>query len=303
LLLLSGGTGSPKLLRGLLSICSETELTVVANTGDDIWISGNLVCPDVDTVIYTIAGVTTDRWWGIKNDTFLTHEALVSHGHEEALVIGELDRATHIFRSDLLREGKTLTDATRLLCASYGISSKVLPMTNDFVPTLIETDKGEVHIQDFLIKQKQLPDVRHVKCGTGAMSAEVRAALNEHNAVIIGPSNPISSIGPILRVEGMRRALKDRFVVAISPIVRTEPVSGPARKFMEAAKLPVTSAGVAKFYSDFLNVLIVDDTDLAISHRDLPGEVEVLRTNTIMRNKKQSEELASEILQVLAQYS
>lgn len=303
MLLLSGGTGSPKLLRGLLSICSETELTVVANTGDDIWISGNLVCPDVDTIIYTIAGVTTDRWWGIMNDTFLTHEALVNRGHEEALVIGELDRATHIFRSDLLREGKTLTDATRLLCASYGISSKVLPMTNDFVPTLIETDKGEIHIQDFLIKQKQLSDVRHVKCGTGAMSAEVRNALDEHNAVIIGPSNPISSIGPILRVEGMRKALKDRFVVAISPIVRTEPLSGPARKFMEAAELPVTSAGVAKFYSDFLNVLIVDDTDLAISRRDLPGEVEVLRTNTIMRNSKQSEELASEILQVLAQHS
>lgn len=302
MLLLSGGTGSPKLLRGLLNLCPETQLTVIANTGDDIWVSGNLVCPDIDTVIYTITGVSTDRWWGIKDDTFLTYEALVSRGHEEGIIIGELDRATHIFRSDLLRQGATLTDATLLLCASFGVSSKVLPMTNDFVPTIIETVEGEMHIQDFLIKHKQQPAVIHVNCETSAMTTEVKTALEEHNAVVIGPSNPISSIGPILRVNGMREALKDRFVIAISPIVRTEPVSGPARKFMESAGLPVSSIGVAEFYDDFLNILIIDNTDFAVSSRDLPGEVEVLRANTIMADGKQSKELAAEILQLLAQH-
>ncbi len=302
MLLLSGGTGSPKLLRGLLNLCPETQLTVIANTGDDIWVSGNLVCPDIDTVIYTITGVSTDRWWGIKDDTFLTHEALVSRGHEEGIIIGELDRATHIFRSDLLRQGATLTDATLLLCASFGVSSKVLPMTNDFVPTMIETDEGEMHIQDFLIKHKQRPAVAQVNCETSAMTTEVNTALEEYNAVVIGPSNPISSIGPILRVNGMREALKDRFVIAISPIVRTEPVSGPARKFMESAGLPVSSIGVAEFYGDFLNILIVDNADFAVSSRDLPGEVEVLRANTIMADGKQSKELAAEILQLLAQH-
>ena len=302
MLLLSGGTGSPKLLRGLLNLCPETQLTVIANTGDDIWVSGNLICPDIDTVIYTIAGVSTDRWWGIKNDTFLTHEALVSLGHEEALIIGDIDRATHIFRADLLRQGATLTDATLLLCASFGVSSKVLPMTNDFVPTVIETDEGEMHIQDFLIKHKQRPAVTQINCGPSAMTTEVKTALEEHNAIIIGPSNPISSIGPILRVSGMREALKDRFVIAVSPIVRTEPLSGPARKFMESVKLPVSSVGIAEFYSDFLNVLVVDNTDFAISSGDLPGEVEVLRANTIMTDRKQSEELAAEILQVLTQH-
>jgi len=302
LLLLSGGTGSPKLLRGLLNLYPETQLTVIANTGDDIWVSGNLVCPDIDTVIYTIAGVSTDRWWGIRGDTFLTHEALVSRGHEEGLIIGELDRATHIFRSDLLRQGATLTDATLLLCASFGVSSKVLPMTNDFVPTMIQTDEGEMHIQDFLIKHKQRPAVKKVNCETSAMTTEVNTALEEHDAVVIGPSNPISSIGPILCVNGMREALKDRFVVAVSPIVRTEPVSGPARKFMESAGLPVSSIGVAEFYGDLLNILIVDNTDFAVSSRDLPGEVEVLRANTIMADGKQSKELAAEILQLLAQH-
>ncbi|MGZ4869960.1 MAG: 2-phospho-L-lactate transferase, partial [Halobacteriota archaeon] len=217
MLLLSGGTGSPKLLRGLRSFCSDTQVTVIANTGDDMWVSGNLVCPDIDTVIYTMAGVSTERWWGIRDDTFLTHEALASRGHEEALAIGELDRATHIFRTDLLRQGLTLTDATLLICASFAVASKVLPMTNDFVPTILKTDEGEMHIQDFLIKHKQRPSVSRVNCRAGTMTRETKTALEEHDAVVIGPSNPISSIGPILRVNGMREALKDRFVIAISP--------------------------------------------------------------------------------------
>ncbi|HEX7514026.1 MAG TPA: 2-phospho-L-lactate transferase [archaeon] len=302
MLLLSGGTGTPKLLRGLLSLSTEKQLTVIANTGDDIWVSGNLVCPDIDTVIYTIAGITTDRWWGIRDDTFLTHEALGSRGHEERLIIGELDRATHIFRSDLLRQGVSLTEATLLLCASFGMSSKVLPMTNDFVPTIIQTDEGEMHIQDFLIKHKQLPAVMQVNCETSAMTTEVKTALKENDAVVIGPSNPISSIGPILRVNGIREALKDRFVVAVSPIVGTEPVSGPARKFMESMGLPVSSVGVAEFYSDFLDILIVDNTDLAVSSSDLPDEVQVMHTNTIMTDRRQSKALAAKILQLLIQH-
>ena len=302
MLLLSGGTGTPKLLRGLLNLCPETQLTVIANTGDDIWVSGNLVCPDIDTVICTIAGITSDRWWGIRDDTFLTHEALVSRGHEERLIIGELDRAIHIFRSDLLRQGVSLTEATLLLCASFGVSSKVLPMTNDFVPTIIQTDEGEMHIQDFLIKHKQLPAVMQVNCETSAMTTEVKTALKENDAVVIGPSNPISSIGPILRVNGIREALKDRFVVAVSPIVGTEPVSGPARKFMESMGLPVSSVGVAEFYSDFLDILIVDNTDFAVSSSDLPDEVQVMHTNTIMTDRRQSKALAAKILQLLVQH-
>ena len=135
------------------------------------------------------------------------------------------------------------------------------------------------------------------------MTREVKTALEEHETVVIGPSNPISSIGPILRVHGMREALKERFIVAISPIIQTEPVSGPARKFMESARLPVSSAGVAEFYSDFLDVLIVDNTDFDISRRDLPGEVEVLRANTMMLDREHSEELAGFLLQVLGQHS
>ena len=303
MLLLSGGTGGPKLLRGLLVIRPETQMTVVVNTGDDMWVSGNLVCPDVDTVIYTIAGVSTERCWGIRGDTFLTHDALKSRGHKEALKIGELDRATHIFRTSLLRRGATLTEATRQVCASLAIASAVLPMTNDFVPTMIETEGGKMHIQEFLIKRKQQPHVLQVRCGQGAMTTEVRTALAQESSVVIGPSNPISSIGPILQVKGMRDALKKHFVVAVSPILKTEPLSGPARKFMESAGLPVSSAGVAQFYSDFLDVLIIDNKDFEISRHDLPGEIDVLRADIIMRSKEDREKFAGQILQILAQHS
>ena len=237
-------------------------MTVIANTGDDIWISGNLVCPDLDTVIYTTAGIVSERWWGINGDTFRTHERLASLGQKEALIIGELDRAIHIFRSDLLRRGATLTDATHTICASLELAAKILPMTDDFVPTTIVTDKGEMHIQDFLVKYQQAPSVSQVRCRPGKMTKEVETALEECRSVVIGPSNPISSIGPILNVNGMRKILKDRFVIGVSPIIRSEPISGPAGKFMESRGLPVSSLGVAEFYSDFLDALIIATTFL-----------------------------------------
>jgi LPPG:FO 2-phospho-L-lactate transferase len=300
LLLLSGGTGSPKLLRGLLFYCSGDQLTVIANTGDDIWLSGNLICPDLDTVIYTAAGIVSERWWGVSGDAFRIHERLASLGQKEALVIGELDRATHIFRSNLLRRGATLTDATRALCSSLELCVNILPMTDDFVPTTIATDKGEMHIQDFLVKYQQAPRVTRVTCRAGRMTKEVEKTLAQCRSVVIGPSNPISSIGPILNVNGMRQALKDRFVIAVSPIIRGEPISGPARKFMESCGLPVSSSGVAEFYCDFLDVLIVDHRD-DISQGDLPDGVELLRADTIMHDIEQSKKLATEIVRIFAQ--
>ena len=277
-------------------------MTVIANTGDDIWISGNLVCPDLDTVIYTTAGIVSERWWGINGDTFRTHERLASLGQKEALIIGELDRAIHIFRSDLLRRGATLTDATHTICASLELAAKILPMTGDFVPTTIVTDKGEMHIQDFLVKYQQAPSVSQVRCRPGKMTKEVETALEECRSVVIGPSNPISSIGPILNVNGMRKILKDRFVIAVSPIILSEPISGPAGKFMESRGLPVSSLGVAEFYSDFLDALIVDHRD-DISQSDLPDGIELFRADTIMYGIEQSKKLATEIVRILAHQS
>ena len=274
-------------------------MTVIANTGDDVWISGNLVCPDLDTVIYTTGGIVSERWWGINGDTFRTHERLASLGHTEPLIIGELDRAIHIFRSDLLRRGATLTEATHTICAAFQLSAKILPMTDDFVPTTIVTDKGEMHIQDFLVKYQQAPTVLQVRCLPSKMTKNVETSFEECRSVVIGPSNPISSIGPILNVDGMRKILKEQFVIAVSPIIRNEPISGPARKFMESYGLPVSSLGVAEFYSDFLDALIVDHRD-DVSQNDLPGDIELFHANTIMDGMKQSKKLATEIIRVIA---
>jgi len=301
LLVLSGGTGGPKLLQGLLLETAEPQITVVVNTGDDMWISGNLVCPDLDTVVYTIAGVVTERWWGISGDTFRTHEELSRHGYKESLSIGELDRATHILRTHLLNGGKTLTEATLDICRSFEVSSTVLPMTDDFVPTTIITDQGEMHIQDFLVTHKRKPGVLQVRSKNGAMTPEVKAALRCHSSVIIGPSNPISSIGPILNVEGVRNALKKRFVVAVSPIIRARPLSGPAAQFMESQGFPVSSLGVAKCYEDFLDVLVVDEEDFDIKDRDLPGSIHIVRANTVMHGIEESKALAAHILDIIDQ--
>ncbi len=303
MLVLSGGTGGPKLLRGLLSVADEDELTIIVNTGDDIWISGNLVCPDVDTVTYTLARIITDRWWGIRDDTFRTYEELSKRGFREEMIIGDLDRATHIIRTNLMRQGNTLTQATRTICKSFSITSTVLPMTDDFVPTTVLTDRGAMHIQDFLIKYKREPKVLKVDRNKSTMTPEVRAALTRYDSVVIGPSNPISSIGPILSVEGMKRALKDRFVVAISPIIRGEPVSGPARQFMESEGLPVNSSGVARLYEDFLDVFIADTSESNIKAEEWPPGMKIIHRDILMHGIEQSMALAEHVLAVVKQHS
>lgn len=302
MLVLSGGTGGPKLLRGWLSLLPEEELTTIVNTGDDMWVSGNLVCPDVDTVIYTVARLITERWWGIQDDTFQTYEELIKRGYEEEMIVGDLDRATHIMRTHLLNQGNTLTQAILTICRSFSVAATVLPMTNDFVPTTVITDRGEMHIQDFLIKHKREPRVIQVKPKKGTMTPEIRAAFQCHDSVVIGPSNPISSIGPIARVEGMKKALKDRFVIAVSPIIRGEPVSGPARQFMESEGLPVNSCGVAHFYEDFLDVLVVDTSESDVTSDAMPEGLRVVHHDILLQGIEQSKALAGNILAIIKQH-
>ncbi|MGZ4952140.1 MAG: 2-phospho-L-lactate transferase [Halobacteriota archaeon] len=302
LLVLSGGTGGPKLLIGLLSLLPEEALNVIVNTGDDMWVSSNLVCPDVDTVIYTIARVITEHWWGRRHDTFRTYEELIRRGYEEEMIVGDFDRATHIMRTQLLRQGHTLTQATHKICESFSISATVLPMTDDFVPTTVITDQGEMHIQDFLIKHKRQPRVVQVKPKESVMTRAIHAAFRSHDSVIIGPSNPVSSIGPIMCVRGMRQALKDRFVLAVSPIIRGEPISGPARKFMQSEGLPVNACGVAQFYEDFLDVLVIDSSEPDVTARAMPEGVSVVRTDILLHGIEQSKALAGKILAAIEQH-
>ncbi|MFI5383655.1 MAG: 2-phospho-L-lactate transferase, partial [Methanosarcina thermophila] len=250
MIIFSGGTGTPKLLDGLKEILPAEELTVVVNTAEDLWVSGNMICPDLDTVLYLFSDqIDRKRWWGIKDDTFLTYERMKELGVTESMKLGDKDRATHIIRSNFLRQGISLTDATLELASIFGIKAKILPMSDDPIFTYIETPEGVMHFQDFWIGRHGEPDVLGVEIrgvSEASISPKVLEALENDDKVLIGPSNPITSIGPIISLPGMRDILKKKMVVAVSPIIGNAPVSGPAGKLMAASGLEVSSMGVAE---------------------------------------------------------
>lgn len=306
MIILSGGTGTPKLLVGLKKVFKEEELNIIVNTAEDIWISGNLLCPDIDSVLYTLAGIIDeDRWWGINGDSFFTHKALERSQYPEHLMIGDKDRATHIIRSELLRQGKSLTEATAMLAQSFGIAKHItiLPMTDEpaSVRTKILTPEGELHFHEFWVARKGEPDVLDVSLDgideVKPSEAVVQVLEKEYDAVVlIGPSNPITSIGPILSLKGIRERLKWKIVMAISPIVGTEAVSGPAGKFMRAKGFDVSPFGVYTCYKDFLDVLVIDKSN------DCPVDtgVEVLKTDIMIKKERDSRRLALFLKKYLA---
>jgi len=298
MIILSGGTGTPKLLVGLKKVFKEEELNIIVNTAEDIWISGNLLCPDIDSVLYTLAEVINkDTWWGIKDDSFHTHKALEQLQYPEHLMIGDKDRATHIIRSELLRQGKSLTEATAVLARNLGIPAriKILPMTDDpaSVRTKIRTPEGELHFQEFWVARKGEPDVLDVLFDgieeVKPTEAVLQTLEKESDVlVLIGPSNPITSVGPILSLKGIRERLKWKIVMAISPIVGTEAVSGPAGKLMHAKGFDVSPYGVYTCYKDFLDVLVID------KHDDCPVDtgVDVLKTDIMIKKDRDSKRVA-----------
>ncbi|HIE31674.1 MAG TPA: 2-phospho-L-lactate transferase [Methanosarcinales archaeon] len=305
MIFLSGGTGTPKLLAGIRKIIPEEEITVIVNTAEDTHVSGNLVCPDIDTVLYLFADtIDTDKWWGIRDDTFITHETLRKVGHHEIMRIGDQDRATHILRSELLRRGCSLTEATCELARLLGISASILPMTDHEVATQIATPDGRVHFQEYWITQEGEPDVFGVQIRgieEAAPSDAVLSALDNEDSVIIGPSNPITSIGPILQLHGMRKILREKQVVAVSPIIGSAPVSGPAGRLMHACGYDVSSAGVLECYRDFLDVFVIDSGDLDIGTEI--GGTRIVRADTMMTSVEKSVALARKILAIVRHLS
>ncbi|HEY9206656.1 MAG TPA: 2-phospho-L-lactate transferase [Candidatus Methanoperedens sp.] len=301
MIVLSGGTGTPKLLAGLRRLIPDEEITVIVNTAEDLMVSGNLVSPDVDTVLYLFSGQLDDsKWWGVKNDTFYTHRALKKMGLDERLIIGDIDRATQILRSEMMRKGAGLTEATLQLSSKMGVKATVLPMCDEKVDTMINTPQGTMHFQDFWVGQKGEPEVMDVIINgieNPKPTKEVLEAIGSEENILIGPSNPITSIGPILALKGMRQILAGKNVIAVSPIIGNSPVSGPAGKLMQARGFPVSSKGVAKCYGDILDVMVIDRRDTA-DERDF--HVRVARFDTMMTSIEKSEALARSILEVFS---
>ena len=290
---LSGGTGTPKLLRGMQKVMDRHEISVVVNTAEDIWISGNHISPDLDTVMYLFSGIlNTDTWWGLRDDTFTTHGEIEKLGIEEFITIGDRDRAVHIARGKMLREGMRLTNATKNLCDRFGVREDVLPMTDTEVTTRIKTDIGLIHYQDYWIRARGNLEIREVvRCSAEPpqTTEEVLQAVEASDVVVIGPSNPITSITPILECGGLKKVLAGRYVVAISPFIGNAPVSGPAAALMRASGFEPTSKGTLDCYGGLVDLFVHDIRD--------PVDVcDAVRLDTLMTNEAKSIELAGEIL-------
>jgi LPPG:FO 2-phospho-L-lactate transferase len=266
---LAGGTGAAKLLRGLARVTDPRRLFVVGNTGDDLDWWGLRVSPDLDSVAYALAGLLDPgRGWGIRGDTFHCLDAMRRLGRETWFQLGDRDLATHLHRTRLLRDGASLSDATRAIAEALGVVSRLAPMSDDPVRTEIATPAGWLGLEEFFVRERCAPEVRGVAY-RGAAAARpapgVVEAIGGAEAVLVCCSNPVTSIGPILAVPGIRAAIERTAapVVAVSPIVGGRAVSGPAGKLLAACGLDVSPLGVAEAYRPWLDALVLDRTDAA----------------------------------------
>jgi LPPG:FO 2-phospho-L-lactate transferase len=297
---LSGGTGTPKLLRGMRPYIDDKDVSVVVNTGEDIWMSGGHISPDLDTVMYLYAGtLNTDTWWGIRNDTFITHETLSRLGTDEYIAIGDQDRAVQLARGELLRSGLSLTRVTAMLCQRLGVHAELLPMSDHPVTSMVKTGSEEMHFQEYWVKYRGSVEIRGVERVPDPhppATPEVITAIRKSDAVVIGPSNPVTSILPILDCAGVRDALIGKLVIGISPFIGNAPVSGPAGILMEARGYTPDSHGVAALYDDLLTHFIQDIRDPIC----VPGS---FRLDTLMTDEQKSCLFASGVMDLIQKSS
>jgi LPPG:FO 2-phospho-L-lactate transferase len=294
----TGGTGGTKLVQGLQQVAAPEELTAVVNTGDDIEWWGLHVSPDIDSVLYGLSGLlSADRGWGMENDSFRCLERMKQLGQPSWFSLGDLDLATHFARTAMLRAGKSLSQATAELAAKLGIRARVLPMSDDRISTVLDTTKGTLTFQEYFVRERYQVGAKAVRFEGADLARPapgVIESIQKADAIIFAPSNPVTSIGPILAVPGVRDALRRTKapIAAASPIVGGEPVSGPAGALMKMMGWQSTIAGVAKAYEDFLDVLIADRADDAEASAMCGKRLRIMCTNTIMSSMEAKRDLA-----------
>ena len=282
--ILSGGTGTPKLLQGIVKVSDPKDLRVIVNTLENNYFSGVYVAADIDTVMYTLSGIINDEtWYGIKDDTFITHETLKEIKCPEILKIGDKDRAIKIQKT-LLMEKYPLSIVVDFQRKALGIESEIIPMSDEKSNIVIVTDNGELEFHEFLVERQGKPAVLDIKYNTVTPTPGLVESVEKSDMVVLGPSNPVTSIWPIISLNGMIKALKKTYVVGISPIIGDAPVSGPAAKFMNALGHDVSCFGVANMYSNFLDKFILDLEDIAYKNKIERLIPEVVVTNTNMKN-------------------
>src|SRR5579871_5586616 len=303
IVVLAGGVGAARFLQGLVQVVPQERLTVIVNTGDDRDFYGLHVSPDLDIVMYTLAGIVDEaHGWGIRGDTYNTMQQLTAYGNEDWFLLGDRDLATHIHRTKLLREGKTLSEVTDELRQHFGLALRILPMSDQPVQTHMKTPAGLLHFEEYMVKRRcsdEVQDVVFVGASEAKPAPGVLDALKDAEAILIAPSNPIVSIGSILAVPGVHDILHEAsgMVVAVSPIVSGSPIKGPADKLMRGLGMDVSAVGVARCYRDFLDVMVIDQQDAhlvgAIEDLGIPA----VATDTIMRDAESKAALARVVLE------
>ena len=304
ILTLCGGVGGAKLAHGLSNTISPEDLFIVVNTGDDFYHLGLHISPDLDTVMYTLAGVADpERGWGLEGETWNFMEALSGFEELDWFRLGDRDLATHLYRKQALKQGQGLAQITRTLCRSFGIEHRIIPMTDDALHTRIVTDRGTLPFQDYFVRQACRPVVKAIEfngAGKARAHPDFAAMLNDDEpaAVILCPSNPFLSIDPILALKSIREGLRSTQapVVAVSPIVGGKALKGPAAKIMQELGMPAGNLSVAGYYRDFLDGIIIDTGDEHEVHEIEKLGIKVKVANTVMRSVQDRIDLAETTL-------
>jgi LPPG:FO 2-phospho-L-lactate transferase len=305
ILVLTGGTGGAKLVEGLSALLDPAELTIVCNTGDDCVFHGLYISPDIDTITYTLAGLSdTERGWGMKADSFAALEQLRRLGNDAWFNLGDKDLATHITRTRLRNEGRTLSEITDQIRRALNVRATLLPMSDDRIETRVKTALGEISFQEFFVKERSAPEVVGVYFAGAEKSRPAPGVLNAvqaAEAIIVCPSNPVTSIGPILAVPGIRAALENSEapIIGVSPIVGKVAISGPAHRLMKACGLESSPLGVARAYGQFLKTFVIAREDRAMVQQiealGVKAVCSDIRMNVLLDKKR----LAGEVLALL----
>ena len=301
----SGGVGGARFLQGLLQVVDPAEVTVIANTGDDAEFFGVYVSPDIDIVLYHLAGLSDEeRGWGLRGDSFGTIDALSRYGYEKWFRLGDGDFATCLHRANLLRSGLTLSQATADIAGALGVGCAVLPMSDQPVRTKLETPDGVLDFQEYFVKHRTEVPIRGIQFAGSESAAPAPGVIDAiiwAQAIIIAPSNPLVSVGPILMVPGVREALRETVapIAAVSPIVGGATIKGPADRMLRELGHQASPAGVAALYRDFLDVLVMDQVDAALASEVDALGVRAVVTDTIMSSPEKKADLARTVLGAL----
>lgn len=298
--LLAGGTGSVKLARGLSK--TTDELAVVSNIADNIWIHGLYICPDIDTIMYGLAGILDKcRGWGVTDDSFVFMEQIKRLEQDYWFKIGDKDLALHIIRTNFLKEGKTLSWITEWVRKKLSVTPVIIPASDDHFETRIETPIGDMHIQEYWVKHRaelDISNIRYKDIEKVIPSVKALEVIRNSDMIVIAPGNPISSIGPIISIPSIRKelSLRKEKVVAVSPLIGSAALSGPASKYMNAMGIESSPIGIASHYVDFVSNLVISESDKEYENRIRKIGVDVYKTNIIMDNEQDEIDLSNYIL-------